>query len=142
MEKRIITYEEYGHLINKLVKQIAISEHIKDIKNVLGIYRGGLPIAVHLSHYFSWDFVEEHHFYVSSDIFRGNLLIVDDIADTGKTLNNLSLDYSSNESIDWLTATLFYKRRSVFKPTFFVEETDKWIVFPWERLDEIPNRPE
>jgi hypoxanthine phosphoribosyltransferase len=143
MEKRIITYKEYGKLLDKLVETISKSDCIKDIKNVLGIYRGGLPIAVHLSHYFDWDFIEDHHFNISTDSFIGNLIVVDDIADTGKTLNDLNIHYNfSGQHHIWPSATLFYKKRSIYKPTFYVEETDKWIVFPWERLDEVPNRPE
>ena len=129
MKNRIITYKQYGSLLDKLVYLIETNPIVKDIKNVVGIYRGGLPIAVHLSHYFSWDYIEDHHFNVSTEHFIENTLIVDDIADTGKTLN----DYTLNDyNYSFPTATLFYKKRSIIQPTFYVETTDKWIVFPWE----------
>jgi len=30
------------------------------------------------------------------------------------------------------TAALFYKKRAMFTPDYYVEETANWIVFPWE----------
>jgi len=61
-----------------------------------------------------------------------DILVVDDLVDTGKTIKGLLQD----------TAVIFYKPRSIVKPTFYVTEVpnDEWIVFPWEHLDEMPNR--
>jgi hypoxanthine phosphoribosyltransferase len=131
MKNRIMTYKQYGSLLDKLVYLIETDPDpiVKNIKNVVGIYRGGLPIAVHLSHYFSWNYIDEYRFNMYNIELIGNTLIVDDIADTGKTLNNYTLnDYNYS----FPTATLFYKKRSIIQPTFYVETTDKWIVFPWE----------
>ena len=33
------------------------------------------------------------------------------------------------------TATLFLKPTSKFIPNYYIEETDKWVVFPWERKE-------
>jgi len=128
IEKRIVTYAEYYLLLNKLVKKLKSDKRIKNIKTVYGIPRGGLPIAVHLSHHLEIDFSTNPFDYPYE-----NTLIVDDIADTGITLKKCGSLY--------LTATLFYKNRSTVKPDFFIEETDLWVVFPWELSNEIPNRP-
>jgi len=130
MDKRIITYEEYGNLLSELVVKIKKSPLINQINCVFGINRGGHPIAVHLAHHLNIPYE-----YLDPEYRLGVSLIVDDIADTGKTLKNYHQDAAA-------TATLFYKKRSVVIPTFYVEETDMWICFPWERIDEIPNRPE
>jgi hypoxanthine phosphoribosyltransferase len=127
MEKQILTYQEYGQLLYHLVKKIKYSPILDHIKYVYGIPRGGLPIVAHLSHFLNLRYIDDPNYAYEST------MIVDDIADTGITLKEF-------EGVNIASATLFYKRRSSVKPTFYVEETDKWIVFPWERTDEIPNR--
>ena len=79
--KRIVTYNEYSELLNLLVYKLRRDERIKRIKTVYGIPRGGLPIAIHLSHAMGWEFTNNpfHDHYE-------NTIIVDDIADTGVTL--------------------------------------------------------
>jgi len=64
-----------------------------------------------------------------------NVLVVDDVADTGESLKVAveHLDVCGAKSI--MTATLYYKPQSIFKPDFFIIETDQWIIFPWERLE-------
>jgi len=126
-EKRIVTYNEYASLLSRLIHKLFRDKRIKKIKTIYGIPRGGLPIAVHLSHIMKWSFATNPF-----DELYENILIVDDIADTGLTLKKYGNLY--------LTATLFYKARSSVKPDFYVEETTKWIVFPWEDITEIPNR--
>lgn len=59
-------------------------------------------------------------------------IIVDDIADTGNSL----LHYTVNETNKnkYFIATVYWKRSSLVKPDFYVEEkvSDEWILFPWE----------
>jgi len=66
-------------------------------------------------------------------LFKGKkILIVDDVADSGRTL---ALAKSLFEKgVEVRTATLHYKPlSSIIKPDYFVEETSAWIVYPWER---------
>ncbi len=62
------------------------------------------------------------------------VLVVDDIADSGDTLkavmNHLEKKY---ENIEFKSATLFYKKTSVYEPHFWINEADGWIDFFWER---------
>ena len=131
MQKRILTSEEYNLLLDKLVKNIKHSTLFHRIKYIYGIPRGGLPIAVHLSHHLNLDFLEK---FDDTVLKRSSTLIVDDIAHTGRTLEKLINTY--------ITATLFYRDGSTVEPNFYIEKTDQWIVFPWEKIDEIPNREE
>ena len=127
MLKRFITYEVYSSYIDELISMIENSDIIKNVSGIFAIARGGYPIGVHLSHHFNLPLI-------TCDLITPHKrLIVDDIADTGITLQQF-------QHFGVATATLFYKKRSIVKPTFYVEETDRWIVFPWERSDEIPNR--
>ena len=63
------------------------------------------------------------------------VLVVDDISDTGVTLNYISR-YLNNKKIEFDTFTLFYKNTSSFKPTYYLYKisSDIWIRFPWEHI--------
>ena len=64
------------------------------------------------------------------------ILVIDDLADSGKTLEFvLSLLQENNPDAVIKTATLFYKKKSVIVPDYYIEETDQWIVFPWEKVN-------
>jgi len=64
-----------------------------------------------------------------------NVLVVDDVADTGESLKVAveHLDVCGAKAIR--TATLYYKPQSILKPDFFIIQTEQWIIFPWERLE-------
>lgn len=67
-----------------------------------------------------------------------NILIVDDLVDTGKTLQAFKMLYEYLKDIVNLTtnikfACLYYKQSSEFIPDYYSSMVDdKWIVFPWE----------
>ena len=139
MKKKIITYNRYGQMLDQLVKMIELSKSYTKIKYVYAPPRGGLPIAVHLAHHLDLEFVTEADMDAWDNLNEmKKVLIVDDVADTGKTL----LDIEDSYGVNFITATLYYKPRSIVRPNFFVEETTQWIVYPWEKLDETPNREE
>jgi hypoxanthine phosphoribosyltransferase len=127
--KEALNYEHYGLYIELLVQMIKRSELFEQLKYIYPIPRGGYPIGVHLSHNLHLPLIVTHPAYHKKE----HILVVDDIADTGITLEKFAPMAAA-------TATLYYKKRSTIKPTFFVMETDKWIIFPWEHVDEIPNR--
>ena len=57
-----------------------------------------------------------------------DVLIVDDIVDTGNTIKYLQ------ERLKADTAVLFYKPEIAHtKPTYHLHETSKWVKFPWEK---------
>ena len=115
MKKTEVSWDRYGELLAGLVAKLK-KEDLTGIEHVYGIPRGGLPIATYIAHQLNLELI----FQISS--FR-RTLIVDDIADTGQSLKKYTR---------YKTATLFYKKRSVVKPTVFVEEVEDWIVFPYE----------
>jgi len=61
------------------------------------------------------------------------VLVVDDIADSGETLKvvmeHLEKKYPT---IEFKSATLFYKKSSVYEPHFWINEAKAWIDFFWE----------
>jgi len=111
-----MTWEDFSEAINYLARKIK-SCHL-EFKAVYGIPRGGLVVAVALSH--------RLNIPVSFDIDSDNLLVVDDIADSGDTLSH----HLSARN----TLTLFAKYGTKMVPDFVWKWTpnDVWIVFPWE----------
>ncbi|HKM75652.1 MAG TPA: phosphoribosyltransferase [Candidatus Bathyarchaeia archaeon] len=72
---------------------------------------------------------------VGENAFGKNVLIVDDVSDTGESLK-VAIDHVNEKGAKAIkTATLYYKPHSKFKPDFFAESTGDWIIFPWERLE-------
>ncbi len=67
---------------------------------------------------------------ISIDIREKRILIVDDVADSGKSLI-FAKEYLK-EAKEVKTATLHYKPVSEYKPDYFVASTTAWIVYPWE----------
>ena len=68
-----------------------------------------------------------------SHILNKNVLFVDDIADSGNTLNYINKVYSRYVK-EAKFYTCVYKARSVFKPDFYGRAVDDytWVNFPWE----------
>ncbi|MCW1949697.1 MAG: phosphoribosyltransferase [Candidatus Shapirobacteria bacterium] len=68
-----------------------------------------------------------------------NVLIFDDVADSGKTLK-FAIDYVKGFGAETIsTATLCYKPRSIVKPDFYAFSTESWVIFPHEIREFIKN---
>jgi xanthine phosphoribosyltransferase len=62
------------------------------------------------------------------------VLVVDDIVDSGQTLAVLMpLLYSTNPHCKFKILTLFSKPTAIIQPDFFLHEAHDWIDFFWER---------
>jgi hypoxanthine phosphoribosyltransferase len=114
--KVYVSWEDINILVEDLCNTIKSSG--AQIKSITGIQRGGLIPAVMISHKLNIP-------YVST--INKDTLVVDDICDTGYTLENIVGAY---------TAALHYKSTSSFTPDFYAKEVGpEWIVYPWERKD-------
>jgi len=62
------------------------------------------------------------------------VLVVDDISDSGETLKaimeHLTTEFKTTE---FKSATLFYKKTSIYEPNYWINEATEWIDFFWER---------
>ena len=99
----------------------------KGFKYVAGIPRGGLIPAILFSHKYGLEFLE----YPSNHY--NDLLIFDDIADTGGTLEKWVPNFP-NPSF----ATLHTKTGATTKPRYTgitIPDDYGWIVYPWEKKD-------
>lgn len=69
---------------------------------------------------------------------KGNILVVDDVADSGETLK-LVLNSLKGKKLNVKTATLHKKPWSKYSPNYYVHEVKEWIVYPWEYVETIQN---
>ena len=114
--KHFYTWKNFENDVKKLTSEL--KRRRKYFDGVWAPPRGGLPIAVCLSHSLGLPFLEKPK--------SEKTLIVDDIADSGKTLEPFFKK-------GYMIATIFYHRGSRFEPHIWLrEKKDEWIVFPWE----------
>lgn len=116
--KIYLSWDDTIDLVDKLCEKIITEQ--PNIDSVFGLKRGGLIPAVMVSHKLGLPW---------SDVMLPNTLVVDDICDTGVTLNNCIGGY---------TAVLHYKpHTSCYTPNIYatIHEGDEWIIYPWERKD-------
>jgi hypoxanthine phosphoribosyltransferase len=72
---------------------------------------------------------------LTRDIRGKRVILSDDVSDTGGSLALARSHVLSFRPADLLVCTLHRKPWSTFHPDLFVEETDKWIIYPWEKAE-------
>ncbi len=140
-----LSWSDIEMLIDNLAKQVS-SRYEPNM--LIGILRGGVIIASMLS-----DILDMREVYaigcrsytgigerstvviyqpLSLDSLHDkNVLIIDDVVDTGETMKHI-VQYTKGfgpKSIK--TATLHIKPHTTFIPDFYVENVNAWIVYPW-----------
>ena len=136
----------------RLFEQIRENDFTPEV--IVGIARGGWIPARLLSDFFALKFtanvkVEAYQLIgemdaeakitqrINAKIDGRKILVVDDIADSGSSLQAVLEDLKTHNVSEVRTATLFYKAHSVIKPDYYIEETKKWVVFAWEFFETI-----
>jgi len=117
-EKKYYSWNEFERDIKFAAAKLA--PYRGQIKNVYGIPRGGLVVAVALSHHLNVPLV------LTEDLITENTLITDDISDTGQTFIDLMLMDRN------ITFSLHYNPKSKFMPTVWINKKKAWTVYPWE----------
>jgi|SRR5210317_2542966 hypoxanthine phosphoribosyltransferase len=100
---------------------------------IAGIPRGGLIPAVMMSHAFGIKYISYSSAKMLPSDLRKKTLIVDDISDTGTTI-------AEADKLKFITATLCIRKGTKTLPSISGEQfdDDRWLVFPWEKLDSVP----
>jgi hypoxanthine phosphoribosyltransferase len=159
MAKLYYSNKDLRNDLSEITRQISISDFKPDV--IIGPGRGAFVMGVMLSHYyevpfqgFEWQ-TRDHEMIkdsagiesILSKYNSNNILIVDDINDSGATLLGISKviddwDFTENNSMLNLHeglkyATLFDKESSSFDNVEFTAnqvkpDEEKWIVFPYE----------
>ena len=121
---------------------------IGKVDSIVGITRGGLMPAVELSHlmnipmetvnYSSKDGNgdDKNHANLLPDLKGDSILLVDDICDSGNTLQELKAIYEGR-GYNVFSAVIYYKTQTqpVFKPDVWavnISQNFGWIIFPHE----------
>ena len=121
VEKEVLSWEDIEDWVEKL------ESHIKEkglhFSGVYGVPRGGLVPATILSYRLGIPLLLAP---------TKDCIIIDDIADSGKTLMHFTLN--DTQFNKYFIATIYYSKRSLVTPDFYTrEKNDKWIEFPWEK---------
>ena len=119
--KIYLSWDDIEKSVNDLCNKIRFDQ--LNIDSVTGIARGGLIPAVLISHKLGLPY---------TDVILPNTLVVDDICDSGVTLEKAPGVW---------TAVLHYKpHTSCFQPNMWadIHEGDEWLIYPWETKDSDP----
>ncbi|MDO8553927.1 MAG: phosphoribosyltransferase [Candidatus Micrarchaeota archaeon] len=69
---------------------------------------------------------------ITADVKGKRVLLVDDVADSGKSLAAAKKYIKSIGADEIKIATLHCKPKSMIKPDYFIKMTTDWVVYPWE----------
>lgn len=153
LDKEILTYERFGIAVRELATMIDDSGFRPDW--IVAIARGGLVIGGALAYALGHKNIATINveFYSGvdqrlevpvmlppvldlADLAATTLLLVDDVADTGETLQ-LVQDTCRPHVEDLRTAVLYEKSRSMVSADYAWRRTDRWIEFPWSAAPPI-----
>jgi len=147
LEFEVPTWNQIYKMLLNLADKIRKNGFKPDI--IVGVSRGGWPPARVLS-----DLMDNPNlanvraeFYlgvaetkgeptltqpVSVDVAGKGVLVVDEIADTGKSLKLVKEHIVKQGAREVKVATVYYKPWSIITPDYYEKETSRWVVFPWE----------
>jgi len=145
---------------------------------MIAIWRGGVPMGIAIQELLAWYGIETDHIAIRTSSYSGidghcaeirihgmnylvenctredSLLIVDDVFDTGLTIQaviaHLKEKARLNTPHDIRVAVPYYKpsrNQTDFEPDYFLHETSQWLKYPHSleglSIDEVAaNRPE
>ena len=137
--------EDFIDSLNKIIEQIKKSNWSPNV--IFSINRGGCIPGIYLSHHLNLkhkvidiqlrDSNKPPDLKIIKEKIKefDNVLLVDDINDSGKTLK-IIYDLNNSSKIIY-NATLIYNQQSKVKTHFYGKmikrsEDKNWYVFPWE----------
>ncbi|MDC0207932.1 phosphoribosyltransferase family protein [Pseudomonadota bacterium] len=160
MDKLFIQADELLRDSFKLAWQVYESGYRPNY--IIGVWRGGAPIGIAVQEFLDVLGVPSDHIAIRTSHYKGidqrdsqvqvyglnyiikqvesedSLLIVDDVHDTGISIQKIILDLQTackKNTPEIKVATPYFKpkkNKSDRKPDFYIHETEKWLVFPHE----------
>ena len=155
-DREELTWELFGTASRELSAQVVASGWVPDL--IIAVARGGLIPAGAISYAIGVRAMGSMNveFYTgigetlaepvvlpplmdASELPGKKVLVVDDVADSGKTLK-MVMELLRHEGlqlggasvpVEARSACIYLKPRSVHRPDYVWRETDKWINFPW-----------
>lgn len=77
---------------------------------------------------------------VSTSVKGKRILLVDDVPDTGDSIEIAKKHLLKKGAMEVRVACLHYKPWSTIKPEYYIKFTRSWVIYPWmrkENLDEL-----
>ncbi len=152
-EREVLDWTAYGAAARELAQMVADDQYQPDV--ILAIARGGLFVAGSLGYALSVKnlYVMNVEYYTgvnerlevpialppyveAVDLKDVNVLIADDVADTGATLAYVH-DFCQGEVANVRSAVLYEKSPSIIKCEYVWKRTDQWINFPWSTEEPV-----
>lgn len=154
IEFEIPTWSQIHNMLIKQSEKILTNGFQPDI--IIGIARGGWIPARLLSDLLGVNNISsiKVEFYLDVEktrkkpvliqklpirISNKKVLLVDDVADTGMSLQLAKTYLLSYKNIELRIATIYKKPKSGIEPDYYEKITKNWIVFPWE-IKEISKK--
>ncbi len=155
-ERETLTWTDFGRAGRELAQAVADDGYRPDL--VLAVARGGLFLAGSLG--YALDVKSVHlvnvEFYTGvderldepvflppsprpADLKGARVLIADDVADTGETLE-LVRDFCAEHVAETRIAVVYAKPQSIVQCEYVWSRTDKWINFPWSSEPPVVSR--
>lgn len=139
IEKLFYTYNDFDKamkILNNKIRNISFDY-------IYAPPRGGLPLGVHMSHMINKPLllsIDEAKKHIGGKIY--NILIIDDISDTGETLKHTMCLLKELTLGKIKSATWHMKPRTKQIPDIYVEvvPNDVWVVYPWENKLDNPDK--
>ena len=149
------TWQDIHDIAKRTADAVKKSDFHPDV--IIAVARGGLVPArlfcdfLHVKNCFSvkvdhWgltatkDGVAKLTHALDIDLVGKKVLVVDDITDTGQSLELTKEHISGLNPADLKTATLIHLKGSKYVPDFFGTERDwAWIIFPWNYTEDLVN---
>ena len=152
MNYLILSWSDVYNLTLQLSERIVNSGFVPDV--IVGIARGGWIPARILSDVLYANTLQNIRIEYYTDVGEKgkepritqpltgsmkskNMLLVDEVADTGDTLQHAIEHVKELGVKEVKSAVLHYKPTSIVKPDFYMVETTSWTVYPWENRASI-----
>jgi uncharacterized protein len=155
-EREILTYELFGTAVRELGQQVVDSGYEPDL--VLSIARGGLGLGMGLGYALDVKNLSAVNveFYTgvdqrldvpimlpptpaAVDLSGLRVLIADDVADTGRTLEIVQ-EFCAGHVAQARTAVIYEKPWTVIHADYVWRRTERWIDFPWSSTPPLVDR--
>jgi hypoxanthine phosphoribosyltransferase len=152
-EREILTWNVFGTASRDLAQLVADDGYLPEM--ILSIARGGLLVGGALGYALGVKnvYTMNVEFYTGIDerlevprilppapdfvdLDDARILIADDVADTGHTLESVE-EFCAGKVGEVRTAVLYEKSRSLVKCDYVWRRTDLWIDFPWSDRDPV-----
>ncbi len=141
LKEIIYSWQDFDSDMRILSGRISSSGSLPDF--IVGIKRGGLIASVKFSHILATPMrvatIYKNNISIElEDVSKSsNLLLVDEICDSGDTLQRVKSHLLSEGFLNIRSACLYYNTRQSFIVDYTARKIDrekenKWIVFPWE----------